>query len=191
MARRSDTLRYDPKLMLLALALSVSAQAHEVLTEIHPDAPAETAQFAFLIGDWDCAMTAMTPDGKGTREIRATWSGRLILGGWAIQDHWYSVNGGIGGWGTNLRWWNAELGRWENQWLNSRANKLSHFYADKVGETMVMLGGQGESAFGSFIDRNTFYDIGADAFRWRKDRSFDDGESWVQGVSKMLCTQRT
>jgi len=176
--------------VVLMLGLGAVAQAHELAHSVHPDAPAQTEQFAFLVGDWDCAMKALTPDGKDTVEIQAQWSGRYILGGWAIQDHWYSERSGVGGWGTNIRWWNTEISRWENSWLNSRANDRIHYYSDQVGETMVMIGGEGDSAFGPYVDRNTFFDISEAAFRWRKDRSFDGGESWVENVSAMLCTQR-
>ena len=159
--------------------------------QMHPNAPAQTAQFAFLIGDWECAAESLTPDGKQSFSSRGFWSGRWVIGGWAIQDHWYSLGpAGVAGWGTNLRWWNQELGRWENQWLQNGASQLSHFYADQVGDEMVMIGGAGDSAFGPFIDRNSFYDIGEHSWRWRKDRSFDQGQSWVSEVSTMHCQRR-
>ncbi len=181
-------------MLLLALgnhALGNPQGAPILAEQIHPDAPAQTAQFAFLVGDWDCAMQALTPDGKSSTETQAQWSGRFVLGGWAIQDFWYSENAaGTGGWGTNLRWWNAQLGRWENQWLQSGSSQLTHFYADQVGTAMVMVGGSGDSPFGPYIDRNTFDEISPDGWRWRKDRSFDAGQSWVENVATMRCWRR-
>ena len=47
---------------------------------------------------------------------------------------------------------------------------------------MVMTGGAGKDGFGEFIDRNTFYEIGEDSWRWREDRSYDGGGTWVEGI---------
>lgn len=57
---------------------------------------------------------------------------------------------------------------------------------------MVMTGGEGTDGRGRrFVDRNTFYDIGAGSFKWRKDRSFDGGESWIEGVAHIDCRAAT
>lgn len=53
--------------IILLFSLAVVA-ALPVLAEPaagpHPDAPPETEQFAFLIGDWDCTIRSMRPDGS-------------------------------------------------------------------------------------------------------------------------------
>ncbi len=46
-----------------------------------------------------------------------------------------------------------------------------------------MLGGEGSDPHGSFVDRNVFYDITAEAWKWRKDRSYDGGKTWLEGVA--------
>ena len=53
----------------------------------------------------------------------------------------------------------------------------------RIPDTMVMTGGGGTDSFGDFIDRNVFHDIGPDRFSWRKDRSWDGGETWIEGVA--------
>ena len=48
---------------------------------------------------------------------------------------------------------------------------------------MVMTGGETElPGGGTFVDRNTFYDIGDEGWKWKKDRSFDGGQTWIEGV---------
>jgi len=34
-----------------------------------------------------------------------------------------------------------------------------------------------------YVDRNVFHEIRGDSWKWRKDRSFDGGKTWVEGVS--------
>lgn len=145
----------------------------------NPAAPRETSQFGFLIGTWDCTTRFRQADGAW-REGTATWTGYYILGGWAIQDDWVSPrpDGGVFH-GTNIRSFNPRTKKWDNRWLPQGSLEWKHFEAEKVGDTMVMLG-KGEDARGPFLDRNTFYDIRPDGWRWRKDRSYDGGESWLE-----------
>ena len=56
---------------------------------------------------------------------------------------------------------------------------------------MVMTGGEGEDARGAFVDRNVFYEIEQDRWRWRKDRSWDGGESWIEGIGYIEATRRS
>lgn len=155
----------------------------------NPDAPPETAQFSFLIGRWDCTTDFMGPDGRRS-EGRATWTGHYILDGWAIQDDWVShAPDGTEFHGTNIRSFNPRTGRWDNRWLPMGSLQWKYYEAEKRGDRMVMTGGRGEDVRGPFIDRNTFYDIAADGWRWRKDRSYDGGETWIEGIGHIVATR--
>jgi hypothetical protein len=168
--------------LALAVALAIPAVAAH---GPHPDAPPETAQFAFLVGQWDCTTRSMKADGSGEVEGQATWTGYWILDGWAIQDDWESArpDGGVFR-GTNIRSFNPQTGKWDNRWLASGTLQWKYFEAEKVGDSMVMIGGEGRDAGGrEFVDRNVFYEIGPDSWKWRKDRSFDGGATWVEGVA--------
>ncbi len=158
----------------LALVLASIASANR-----HPDAPPETEQFAFLIGEWECEIRAMSPSGQLGEPTQAKWAGKWDLGGWAIRDDWSSPFG----LGFNIRSFNPETKKWDNRWLSSGNLQWKYFEAEKVGDTMVMMGGAGEDARGEFIDRNTFHDIQADSWSWRKDRSYDGGDTWFEGIA--------
>lgn len=150
---------------------------------LHPKAPKETAQFAFLVGEWDCTTRSMMPDGKTFTEGKATWIGYFILGGWAIQDDWVQVGpNGQAFHGTNVRSYNPRTQKWDNRWLAAGTQQWKYYEATEVGDTMVMVGGEGEDPRGRFIDRNVFHDITDDSWKWRKDRSWDGGETWFEGV---------
>lgn len=149
----------------------------------NPQAPPETEQFAFLIGEWECATRTMQPDGT-MADGTARWTGAWILDGWAIQDDWASPRpDGTTFHGTNIRSFDPVTRVWDVRWLPGGTLQWSAYAAERVGETMVMTGGETVDPQGrSILDRNTFYDIGPDAWKWRKDRSFDAGATWLEGV---------
>ncbi len=172
-------------LAIVLLTPAVQAGAPREATRPHPDAPAETAQVAFLVGEWECTTRSMKPDGSGFNEGSATWTGYWILGGWAIQDDWErALPDGRVFRGTNIRSFNPQTGKWDNRWLASGTLQWKYFEAEKQGDTMVMIGGGGRDPAGrDYVDRNVFHEIGSDSWKWRKDRSFDGGKTWLEGVS--------
>ncbi len=169
---------------LAAPPLAAHGPPEPAFGRLHPEAPPETAQFSFLIGEWACTIRSLSFDGSSYTESSATWIGRYALDGWAIADEWISPRKGGGSYhGTNIRTFNPKTGKWDNRWVSAPNLQWAYFEAEKVGDTMVMLGGGGTDPNGSYIDRNTFYEITADAWKWRKDRSYDGGASWIQGVA--------
>lgn len=154
-----------------------------------PDAPPETAQFDFLVGERHCTTQNMRPDGTLQDGPSATWTGYYILGGFAIQDDW--VRPGPDDTlfrGTNIRSFDPRTGKWDNRWLAAGSQQWKYYESEQVGDTMVMTGGAGVDAMDrAFLDRNTFHDTGAHGFSWRKDRSYDGGETWIEGVSVIHC----
>ena len=189
-ASRESSLLPTVTLLVAVLATGTWATA-DTAASPHPKAPAETAQFGFLIGEWKCTTRWMQADGTLVDGPAATWTGEYILDGWAIQDHWVStLPDGSPFYGTNIRSFNPESARWDNRWLAQGNLQWKYFWAEKVGDTMVMTGGEGKDGGDRpFVDRNTFYDIQADSWKWRKDRSFDGGETWIEGVGHIHATR--
>ena len=175
--------------ILLGMTFATFCCAARALENPNPAAPKETAQFAFLVGEWDCTIRRMRPDGSLGAPTGATWTGKFILDGWAIQDYWVSTNAeGGAAHGTNIRSFNPETGKWDNRWLASGDLQWLYFSAEKIGETMVMTGGERTDAAGrSYLVRNTFHDISADSWKWRQDRSADAGSTWLNGVAVIAC----
>lgn len=166
-------------------------RAKGVYGQLNPEAPAETAQFSFLIGDWACTTRFMKQDGKSYREGTAEWIGVYVLNGYAIQDYW--IGHGPQGkdyFGTNIRSYDQKKGKWMNRWLPAGTLQWSSFESEMKDGKMVMIGGGGTSPRGDFISRNTFYEIGPDSWRWRQDRSYDDGKTWFEGVGFIDAKRR-
>lgn len=156
----------------------------------NPQAPPESAQYEFFIGAWDCATRFMKPDGSGYAEGKARWIAYWILDGWAIQDDWIGLKpDGSESHGTNIRNFNPDAGKWENRWLAAGSPVWKFFESEQVGDTMVMTGGEGKDSRGEFIDRNIFHDITANSWIWRKDRSYDGGKTWIEGIGFIEATR--
>ncbi|MGD8277862.1 MAG: hypothetical protein PVH00_07540 [Gemmatimonadota bacterium] len=187
-------MRYLPVVGALSVGLLVAALAAPGALgagrdSLNPAAPEETRQFAFIVGEWRCKTRFMDGSGSYT-EGAATWTGYYILDGWAIQDDWVSKRpDGEERHGTNVRSFNPQTGKWDNRWLSNGNLQWKYYSSEQVGKTMVMTGGEGRDARGEFVDRNTFYDIGKDSWRWRKDRSYDGGETWIEGVGFIEATR--
>ncbi|NNE06200.1 MAG: hypothetical protein HKN15_10805 [Xanthomonadales bacterium] len=176
--------------LILALFVSSCAMADE-FGQASPDAPQELGQYAFIIGKWQCQTRFMGPDGT-FNEGQATWTGHYTLDGWAIKDDWRStLPNGRPFHGFNIRSFNPQTGKWDNRWLPQYSLQWKYFESEQAGDTMVMIGGEGTDARGSFVDRNTFYEISENSWRWRKDRSYDGGETWFEGVGFIEATRIT
>ncbi|MDH3523875.1 MAG: hypothetical protein OES32_09840 [Acidobacteriota bacterium] len=176
----------------LAAAAGPPAATRSPTAGPHPAAPEETAQFGFLIGEKRCTTRNMQPDGTYADAGEAEWNGRYILDGWAIEDEWIkTLPDGTVFRGINIRSFNPETRKWDNRWLATGSLQWKYFEAEQVGDTMVMIGGEGEDFRGPFVDRNTFSEIREGGFDWRKDRSWDGGESWIEGVARIECRSPT
>ena len=168
-------------LVLLPLAAS-AAQAPAL-----PTPPPETEQFAFLVADHDCKTYRLGPDGKEV-VAPAKWVGEYILDGWAIQDTWTQRQpSGFVFHGTNIRSFNPTTQVWDNRWLPIGSLAWSYYSSEMHGERMVMQGGEGEDATGSFVNRITFHSVSERGFEWFQDRSYDGGKTWNEKVLKISC----
>lgn len=185
--------RFLPFAVLATVLLSTALLAEPPASgfgSMNPEAPPETEQFAFLVGEWDCHSRFINGEGEYA-EGDAKWTGYWILDGMAIQDDWVSagVPGGRKFHGTNIRSFNPETKHWDARWLANYGLQWSYYKAEKVGDTMVMIGGDDTDARGDYIERITFHDIEQDRWSWRRDRSYDGGETWVEGTGYIEATR--
>lgn len=160
----------------------------------HPDAPSALHQFAFLIGPWDCDVEWPRPDGTVGRGD-ATWTGRWILDGRAIQD---DFRGGFaeGYLATTFRAWDGAEEGWRGFWLDAAAGRWSRPLVEEPAETGLRL--RTSQTFrtpeGETIDvelRYHFHRIVEDAFSWRQDSSRDGGATWTEGTTRIECRRPT
>ena len=171
------------KLVRWSIPMALLVISIPIVADVNPKAPKETEQFEFMVGTWDCKTKFMTGPSGEYAEGKATWIGDYYLDGWAIEDTWISkLPDGSTIKGVNIRSFNKETGKWDNRWLAQGSLQWKYFESEMVDDTMVMTGGEGVDPVGEFVDRNTFFDIKKDSWSWRKDRSYDGGKTWVEGI---------
>ena len=178
--------------LLAMLAMPLAGCGQEEFGTPHPEAPAELAAFAFLIGDWTCESRIKGADGE-YQTYPATWVGRYVMDGYVIADEFrqFDANGNLTQLGTTYRSYNTERGAWTMKWLDA----LNSIWLDlgpeelggvEVSDTSVVFkhylpeGPAREFFPTQTIFRITFHDISRDSFRWKAEVSTDEGASWEQ-----------
>lgn len=141
--------------------------------KVNPNAPPETAQFNFLIGDWDCNMKFLIAKDK-YKTTKTKWYAYYTLDGYAIQDD--AIGPGFRG--TTYRTYNPRKKKWIMKWIPANQGNPWDIEAEFVnGEIHATT--EGQDQFGKFMDKIFFYDIKPKSFSWRQERSYDQGKTWT------------
>lgn len=144
------------------------------------------AQFGRYIGDWKIDDESLAQDGSGWSPGNgARWKFECIGDGVAVQDYWYP-NGG--GYGTNLRTYNPDTGKWEIVWAAGRQNGLMHITAEQADDGRVVM--HVLSPEQPQPRRITFMPPDEGGWDWVMEWSFDEGETWT-AVYKIRATPWT
>jgi catechol 2,3-dioxygenase-like lactoylglutathione lyase family enzyme len=142
---------------------------------LHTDRPApdradKMGLYGWLIGSWEMDTLVHADDGttqRGHGEIHFGW----VLEGRAIQDVW--ILPGVF-YGTTLRVYDPGLDAWHILW----SDPLRQFYTRQIGHargTDIVQEGRNDAGEAT---RWSFTEITPDSFRWRGERSRDDGATW-------------
>jgi hypothetical protein len=140
-----DAKRLGLTVLLCLPLLCAAAEATSVRcekTQLHPGAPAETRQFAFLVGDFAVNLQAWR-DEKWTppRPTNARWNGWYGLNGMAIVDEWYDPDPAIdpdGGRGINVRMYDSDEGLWKMMWISTSNKQVTDLRAQMVDGVLTM-----------------------------------------------------
>jgi len=143
--------------------------------EKNPNAAEELNQFAFLIGDWDVDITWL-PEGKDPVKYQAKWHNRWIIDGFAVMQEWrgpYLT-------GTEIRYYNPKTKNWtgRNLYVNGEWKQT---IAQQQGDKMIVTILDAKDNKGSFLNRETYFNITKDSHEMKSDRSYDNGKTWIQG----------
>jgi hypothetical protein len=135
-----------------------------------PELADKMGLYAWLIGDWFMDASVYGEDGSrhvGQGEIHFAWA----LDGRAIQDVW--ILPGVF-FGTTLRVYDPGLDAWHIMW----SDPLKQLYTRQVGRACGSdIVQDGQSDDGTPM-RWSFYQITPGSFRWRGERSLDQGATW-------------
>lgn len=150
----------------------------------NPNAPPETAQYDFVIGDWDVVINFRNTDGTAFT-YNARWHNTWIVDGYAVMQEWRGPYAS----GSEVRIYSPQDGHWlgfnvYNAWGTPKAVTAS--FAN--GEMVVMVDPVTDET-GTFINRETYSNITEDRWEMHSDRSNDGGETWQQGAYDLVATR--
>jgi hypothetical protein len=154
----------------------------EALLSRSPGDAAALALFGQFVGAWDVDVIYYAAD--GSTETRAgEWVFGWALEGRAVQDVWRvpsraesrRTGAPLHGYGTTLRFLDAETGFWRSTWHGVVKNEVIVFSGAAVGDEIHL-----DHAVSQEERRRwSFFAIERDRFRWRNERSTDRGRSWT------------
>lgn len=109
----------------------------------HDNAPAELAQFAFLIGDYKVTMhrwlgESWSPPQPG---VTARWNGRYGLGGMAIYDEWFNPDSAQepdAPRGVNVRMYDPDAEEWDMMWVATGGRQVQDLRAKEIDGVLTM-----------------------------------------------------
>ncbi len=133
------------------------------------------AQFGRYVGDWRIEDQQLARDGSSWGPGGAErWIFECIGDGVAVQDFWLPKGGGFG---TNLRSYNPDTGKWEIIWAATSLKGLMHISAglnDEGNIVMEVLSPKSDPP-----RRIIFFAPDDDGWNWVQQWSLDGGANWT------------
>jgi len=181
------------KALVLSLALTLASLAHAQHSGTSPGlpgtaAPAEAAQFDFLVGQWELEVTpkvsglgAMI---HGAPRLVGNWKAWRSFDGYGVDDELriFDASGNPTSLNHSLRVFDSKTKRWLITGLDvyrTRFGSASGQWQD--GEMRIE--GSGQTADGKpLLTRTRFTEITPERFKMRQDRSTDNGATWDEGA---------
>ena len=139
---------------------------------MHPDAPPELEQFAFMVGEFDCIDEIRQQDGSWIK-FRAIWNARYFLNGFGIQDEYWTPQFFT----SNIRIFDPAAAKWRVTFFRMPGYQSGVWEGVQEGDRLIMRQGGRTSGPGL-----TFYNITENGFDWR---SGGDNAGWTS-----TCTRR-
>ena len=125
--------------------------------KLNPNAPIETKQFSFMIGEFICRDRSLRPDGKWA-ESNVIWNSSYFLNGSGIQDKFWSETVVA----TGTRIFDSTKKKWVVYYFQTSPAYYTGVWEGLYeGTDMVMRAARGESE-----SRLTFHNIKDNSFEW-------------------------
>jgi len=177
------------RLIALLLVASMPALAqHGGSAPTVQSAPPEARQFAFLLGQHELvvkpAATTLAQRIHGVPKLVGTWKAWRAMDGFGIEDE-LRVTDASGNPRTlshAIRYYDATSKRW----MATAVDVYRGVFSTSTGEwrdNAMTTTSRGTDADGKpYLSRARYYDITSTSFKFRQDRSMDDGKTWKEGV---------
>ena len=144
----------------------------------------ELERFAFLVGRYRCEARLKLASGDW-QSFGATWEGRWILNGHAIEDEYmmFGADGDLIVLGLNIRAFDAANNQWNIKWLDALSGRWTDLGPPDLGG--VQFDGTSlsylfkEPMAGHALTRATYTNISESHFTWKGEASAD-GQTWTE-----------
>jgi hypothetical protein len=152
----------------------------------HPSLGKHAETYGRLIGSWAGEFNDRLPNGKqetGAMEVHFGW----VLQGLAIQDVWIApsrtarkagATASRDTYGTTLRIFQRDIEAWHVLWFNPVRNVRNELLGKRVGDDIVQLGLDANSAPTKWV----FTNITPNSFVWQAHVLDADGVTWRLGT---------
>ena len=182
-------MRIRSTLILMLLTMSAMAQAqHGGGAPTVRGAPAEAAQFAFLVGQWDLtvrpAASGLAQKIHGVPKLVGTWKAWRAFDGFGVEDEMRisDESGNPKALSHAMRYYDAAAKHWSTTSLDVYRGVFTSSTAEWRDGAMTVMS-RGTDADGKpYVSRARYSDITPTSFRFRQDKSEDGGSSWKEGV---------
>lgn len=179
----TEKLSYCCLLIVIIFSISKSASAQNVsppsistnyeaspafpFGRLNPNAPPETKQFDFIIGEFDCNDRIFNPQDGKWYDMKVMRRAAYILNGHAIQDqNWLPIFNT-----SNMRMFDTKEKKWKVTYFKMPTYQTGIWTGEKTGDEIVLKQGTDEKG-----SRLTFFDIKADEYSWKAE-SLTDGKA--------------
>ena len=179
----------DARLLVMLLVMSNTLKAQHV-TSAPPrqTAPSEAKQFGFLVGRFELAVrpaaSGLAQRVHGVPKLIGTWKGWRAMDGFGIEDE-LSVTDASGNprlLSHAVRYFDATAKRWMVSTIDVYRGAITTSTAEWKDNAMVSMSHGTDADGKAYASRGRYYDITPASFRFRQDRSFDEGRTWKEGV---------
>jgi len=153
----------------------------EAVLSYREGVPTESAQFDFLLGQWDARTTRYRPDGSELASYGGTWSARSLHDRRIVLDEFVARldDGSEISYMATLRTFSPATGLWEMTFLIAHQPQLIRSFRGTWRDGQMQLEGSGITLAGDpVVARVRFFDITPTSFEWENRVSLDGGESW-------------
>lgn len=156
--------------------------------KLNPEAPAQTADFAPLIGECKCKSQKRAPGNTWSNEVDMIWRWKYIMNGMAVQDETLKADNVHSG---SIRQYNADSLKWYVHYYTSSGapNRLPAWEGSRTeGGEIILYREQAAPNGTEGFYRLTFFNITNEGFDWKGEWVNTD-ETFAYTTWKISCTK--
>jgi hypothetical protein len=175
--------------VVLTCPLAVVAQhSSDAAATSAASTPAEAKQFDFLLGQWQLEVrpkvSGLAAIIHGAPRLVGTWKAERSPDGLGIEDEMriFDASGNPMSLNRAHRVYSGAEGLWKISGQDVTRSRNSESTAKWLGAEMQVDGHSADADGKPTIIRTRYFDISANSFRMRQDRSSDNGQTWDEAT---------